>query len=374
MHRSKIHIIKSCSLLSLLSIFIVAGCASPTTKQIKIEDAAAEVEAQKQRKIAFEMWVEDKQRLNNVSYGILTDSVPLCADSTSFSTGIVVANKYSFPAEIREAARAILDVSEALKIIQVKKGSAAEKAGIEAGDLLIGINNWTVPSGEQAAGVFMEKLREVRGEGKPISLKISRDGGEEVIEIVTDKICDYKVLLSNDDIIIAFADGRNVIITRGLMRFTRDDTQLALVVSHELAHNVMKHIDAKKKNYLLGTILDIAAAVYGVDTRGMFGQIGAQAYSKEFEAEADYVGLYMMALAGLDIEEAPKFWRRMATIHPGNIETNHAATHPATPYRFLALEKTVKEINRKISEGLPLMPDMKDDEPYLHQGYDPYDY
>ncbi len=50
----------------------------------------------------------------------------------------------------------------------------------------------------------------------------------------------------------------------------------------------------------------------------------------------------MLALANGNIEEAPNFWRRMAAEHPGSIQRNHAATHPATPERFVALEKNAR--------------------------------
>ena len=54
------------------------------------------------------------------------------------------------------------------------------------------------------------------------------------------------------------------------------------------------------------------------------------------------------------------FWRRMAAEHPGNIARNHSATHPATPERFVAIEKTVEEIQGKIEANLPLEPEYKD--------------
>ena len=361
-------------LFSLLFLFIIAGCASPTTKQIRVDDVAAAVEAQKQREIAFEMWVENRERLNNIAYNIYTSSVPLCEDKTSFSIGIDVVNKYSFSEKMRETAVTLFDVSDAVKIIHVIEGSAAEKAGINNGDFPIEINGWIVPDGEGAAGEFMEKLKEARQDGEKISLKMLSDDMKETINITPDRICDYDIHLTNDDIVNAFADGKTVVITRGMMRFTNSDTELALVVSHELAHNVMEHINAKTQNYILGSIFDIAASVYGIDTQGMFGRMGANAYSKEFEAEADYVGLYMMALAGLDIEKAPNFWRRMAAIHPGSIESSHASTHPATPYRFVALEKTVKEIQQKIIAGEPITPDLKKDIIFDKEIDDPYDY
>jgi predicted Zn-dependent protease len=123
----------------------------------------------------------------------------------------------------------------------------------------------------------------------------------------------------------------------------------------------MRHQKAKMQNYMLGSLLDILAAAYGINTQGTFGNSAAQAYSQEFEAEADYVGLYIMALAGLEIENSANFWRRMAALHPGSIGRNHASSHPATAERFVAIEQTVLEIRQKQAGGLALTPEYQDD-------------
>ncbi|MEE8623145.1 MAG: M48 family metallopeptidase, partial [Alphaproteobacteria bacterium] len=130
----------------------------------------------------------------------------------------------------------------------------------------------------------------------------------------------------------------------GMVRFAEKDSELATVIGHEMAHNAMGHMDAKIGNFLFGTLFDILAA---------------QAHSQSFEAEADYVGLYMTVLAGYEIENAPNFWRRMGVLHPGSIRANFSATHPSAPERFVALEQSVKEIRAKQAQGLPLVPDMK---------------
>jgi len=111
---------------------------------------------------------------------------------------------------------------------------------------------------------------------------------------------------------------------------------------------------------MLGSLLDIVAAAYGVNTQGAFGNAAARAHSQGFEAEADYVGLYIMARSGRDIDNSPRFWRRMAASHPGSIQRSGAASHPATPERFLAMEKTIKEIKKKERLGEPLVPEYKD--------------
>ncbi len=45
------------------------------------------------------------------------------------------------------------------------------------------------------------------------------------------------------------------------MTFAKDDNELALVISHEIAHNSMKHIDAKKQNMGLGFLADLATVL-----------------------------------------------------------------------------------------------------------------
>jgi predicted Zn-dependent protease len=172
-------------------------------------------------------------------------------------------------------------------------------------------------------------------------------------------------MLSPDDIKNAYADGKNIVVQKGMMDFFKSDEEVALVVSHELAHNSMKHIDAKKKNAMIGGIfgllLDVAAAAGGVNTNGDFTRMasnaGGGAYSVEFEQEADYVGLYFMSIAGYKIDDAPNFWRRMATNNSASITMK--SSHPTAPERFLALETTVKEIKGKIDNKQPLKPEMK---------------
>ena len=107
-------------------------------------------------------------------------------------------------------------------------------------------------------------------------------------------------------------------------------------------------------------LLDVAVGVFtGVNTGGLFSTMGRIAFSKDFEADSDYMGLYMAARAGYDIEIAPNFWRRMAVEHPGSIGKNYMATHPSTPERASALQESIEEIEEKLNEGRPLRPEYK---------------
>lgn len=78
-------------------------------------------------------------------------------------------------------------------------------------------------------------------------------------------------------------------------------------------------------------------------------------FSQDFEREADYVGIYALGLADLPISSAPRFWRRMAVANPEAIAFAHS--HPTTAERFVRLEQTIHEVDKKIALKLPLRPD-----------------
>ncbi len=193
---------------------------------------------------------------------------------------------------------------------------------------------------------------------KGLSCK-ERNNQELSIDVVPVAACRYNVGLAASDAINAYADGNNVIITSGMLRFTETDTEVSTVLGHELAHNAMGHIKKQNTNYWLGSIFDILLAVYGVNTQGAFGNAATLVYSQDFEAEADYVGLYIMALAGSDPSEAPDFWRRMGAEHPGSIKTAYGSSHPGTAERYLMLDKTIDEIRQKREAGEELRPTLR---------------
>lgn len=177
--------------------------------------------------------------------------------------------------------------------------------------------------------------------------------------------CVYDFYILQEKGANAYADGNKIHITETMMSLTKEDKELAIVLGHEYAHNIMGHIKAKKTNAMIGTAIgiavDIAASTQGVapSTFSKAGsKNGAIKFSKEFEKEADYIGLYITALAGYDITNAPDFWRKMSLQDSQSIYIG--ATHPNNPERYLGLEKTVTEITRKQRNGAILMPNLKD--------------
>ena len=346
--------------LLIIALLLHFGCAAPTTKRPEPDEAAVALEAEKQREYALKMALGNQQRLNRVGWPILRAGLPLCIDRNRWAIGAFYANKYDFPKEMQDTAVARLAMGETLKVHTVIDASPAAQAGLTEGDVIIRVNDKPATVGKEASQKLSEMLKREMEEGREIALEIRRNNLPITLPVSPVQVCDYPLLVANEDHVNAYADGNNIVVFQGMMDFARTDEELSLVVAHELAHNNMRHIDAKKTNFFIGLLFDIlVTGLTGVDVG--IRNAAAMAYSKEFEAEADYVAMYIMARAEMDLDNAPDFWRRMGTRQPKAIEDNYLASHPSTPERFVALEDTIKEIKSKQVTGQALMPNIDDE-------------
>jgi Zn-dependent protease with chaperone function len=170
------------------------------------------------------------------------------------------------------------------------------------------------------------------------------------------------VLVGKKEGFNAYADGNEVAIGIKMLELLDKDEQLAFIIAHELAHNLMNHRTDKLQNaiggILLGAMVDVMVANQGENSYGGFAAAGATAgtyaYSQSYEHEADYVALYILARAGYDIDKAPAVWRKMAALNPDNIRYAH--THPTTAERFVYMRKAIEEIKAKRKSKSPLKP------------------
>ena len=341
----------------LAALILINACAAPNTVEVNYDSAEIAAEAALQRELAFKKILSYKKRLNTVSYPILKAATKFCDTKKSYSMGARGSSSSDFKDAWGTTANKIFGGDEYIVTWVAESGPAA-KAGLLVNDQIIAINNVEFGTSPQQRKSFYNEASKITNTAPIKSLSIKRGDQLLKMDIRLEKICGYPVVLSESDAVNAYADGKRIIITKGMMRFAQQDQELALVVAHELGHNLMGHLDKKKTNHMLGRIIDLAAAANGVSTRGTFANIGARAFSQDFEAEADYVALYYMNAAGLPLEGTANFWRQMAAEHPGSIGSNHAASHPATSERFLAISNTIAEINHKISAELPVVPNL----------------
>ncbi len=142
--------------------------------------------------------------------------------------------------------------------------------------------------------------------------------------------------------------GGKVVVYTGLLAITKDEKSLAVVMGHEIAHAIANHGNERMSQQMAiqagGTALAVAMDQNPTQTAAIFNQcygvgstLGALAYSRKHETEADKLGLCFMAMAGYDPNAAVGFWERMAK-SGGASPPQIISTHPSDETRIKAIK------------------------------------
>jgi predicted Zn-dependent protease len=146
-----------------------------------------------------------------------------------------------------------------------------------------------------------------------------------------------------------------MVVYTGIIPVCETETGLAVVLGHEIGHALAHHGAERMAQEKMAQVGQLAAgaSLSGLDPeqqRQIMGVINAGAkfgvllpYSRKHESEADKLGLYMMAVAGYDPREAPRFWKRMAA-RGGKAPPEFASTHPGHGRRIADLERWLPEV------------------------------
>ena len=355
-------------LFYLTIVLFLSGCLeTPTGKLPSINQAEIDMEAERQKRISYAKFIDQLSLVKSIGYKVNSSNADIC-NKTDFNSGLTFANENVMGLKIARFFPEKINLGSRVSIIDIVKNSPADKAGLTLGDVILEVEGFIFPEGKNALKKISKHFKDI--EEKPVKkIKIDRKGEILTFDINQKKICNYPIIFTQDKIVNAYADGKSIIMTQGMVDYARDDNEIAMVIAHELAHNDRGHLDAKKKNTLImgsiGFILDLMTIYYSGGTAGgnaenteMWSKIGSQAYSVEFEKDADYGGVYYAYRAGYDISQVKNFWERIGSENPKQIAIS--STHPATSERYLQIDKTVKEINKKKKDGLALVPNEKE--------------
>lgn len=138
--------------------------------------------------------------------------------------------------------------------------------------------------------------------------------------------------------------GRPIIgFTIALIAEARNRDELAFVLGHEAAHHIAQHLREQAQNAQGGAIAGgLIAATLGLDVETgarLGGTVGARAYSKNHELEADALGTVISKRAGYDPVRGAQFFTRIPD--PGD---KFLGTHPPNADRIA----TVRRVNSQL--------------------------
>lgn len=262
-----------------------------------------------------------QQRLNAVAFPILRGARPFCGTRTRLSHGLSVAAESPFAEANGYAYDDRGRRGDTPRLLYTVPGSPAHRAGLRGGDEILAVNG--VRTARKGGKVLFRAMRE--GGGAPLWLLVRRGPDKRMAKVVPVAICDTPVVLAAAQEVVSWSTRSKVKVSEGMVRFVRTDTELALVVAHELSHIILGH------------------------TGAFFGRGSAR-----IENDADYLGLYLVARAGFQPDQALGLFPRMAATFP---DTDGAQAYPTIARRCAALAQTVAEIAGKRAAGLDLAPD-----------------
>jgi membrane-associated protease RseP (regulator of RpoE activity) len=302
-------------------------------------------------------------------YRLSTAAVDLCGDKVAGVIGMTMMSARSFSGEYETIARSEFGYDDGLTVTAVMEGSPADYGGLLPGDRLVSINGTAIAATRRDNDRLQTALKQGAGAEQPLTMVVRRQGATQTLTITPVTACYYQSRITTDEFSNAFADGEQVYVTKGMMNFVKSEEELALVLSHEISHNALDHIEKKEQNRLVGAlagavvdiVIAVTAGVSSSDFTRAGAAVGARAYSVQFEQEADYQALYIMRRAGYSIADAANFWRRVGAESPEQITLRN--THPTTAERFVAITKAVDEVSAKEAQGIALLPNTRSGQP-----------
>jgi predicted Zn-dependent protease len=209
-----------------------------------------------------------------------------------------------------------------------------------------------VQLGREAAQEVRQKYREVQS---PFLKDYVRRIGERLASTpaARESGFPFSFAVLEDKSVNAFAlPGGPMFILSGLIRNVDNEAQLAAVMSHEMAHVVLRHgtHEASKANLIKLPLLLAGEALGNQSLLTTLANLGASGlilkYSRDAESEADALGAHIMASAGYDPLEMARFFNKLNSAggrSPG--WTQFLSDHPNPGNREHAIQAEAQTIS-----------------------------
>ncbi|MDO9416625.1 M48 family metalloprotease [Pararhizobium sp.] len=156
----------------------------------------------------------------------------------------------------------------------------------------------------------------------------------------------YRITILNSPAINAFAlPGGYLYVTRGLLALANDASEVAAVLSHEMAHVTANHgIERQQREEAEVIASRVVAEVLSSDIAGKQalarGKLRLAAFSRNQELQADVIGVRMLGEAGYDAYAAARFldsmaaYSRFSAVDPDADQSlDFLSSHPNAPQR-----------------------------------------
>jgi hypothetical protein len=240
----------------------------------------------------------------------------------------------------------------------IKKGSEEDVDAV--GNRCIGcrgFGNWYTINGEIGMGkqYSMEIEKSAHMVNDPVVTEYVNRIGQNIVKNSDCKVPFTIKVIDSDEINAMALPGGFFYVNSGLIMAADEEAELAGVMAHETAHVCAHHAarEMTRMNYMSIASIPLEIVTYGSWTGYGIYEAAQLAipmsfleFSREFEAEADYLGLQYMYKAGYDPQAFIQFFEKIDALEkhkPGAI-AKVFADHPQTPDRIAHSEEEIATI------------------------------
>lgn len=140
--------------------------------------------------------------------------------------------------------------------------------------------------------------------------------------------------------------GGKIVFYTGILPIAENETAIAAIMGHEVAHALANHGQQRMSTGVLQQIGAVGVGVATSEKSTEAQQAWMQAYgigttvgvmlpfSRNHEAQADEIGIKLMAIAGYNPDEASELWKRMKAKSDGQAPPEFLSTHPSSDSRI----------------------------------------
>lgn len=221
-------------------------------------------------------------RVTRLSRQLRVANAPLCA-ATRLDAGLITHELSDYPAALRPLALHFMDMGEEGRFIRsIVPGSPADLMEMRIGDQILS--------------------------GWPLAMDTDVETPGGFFRLIADEACIAPAFVIDAPVLNASTDGQEITLSTALVEQISDDTSLAFIIAHEMAHIIRGH------------------------------SLDGPRWRAELQADAD--ALTLMRNAGFDISRAVSDWE--ASVEAHRRSQSMSTTHPPISMRLSNLEMTLE--------------------------------